>query len=99
MFLDCAAFGKTCEIIVQYAGTKGTQLAVSGRLKQDNWTDKDTGGKRSKICCVVERVTLIGSRRDSADQTPSSYSGEESQATHNGFDGSHATDPTGDVPF
>lgn len=99
MFLDCTAFGKTCEVIVQYAGTKGSQLAVSARLTQDNWTDKDTGGKRSKICCVVERITLIGSRRDSSDQTPSSYSGEEPQTSHNGFDGSGSADPTSDVPF
>ena len=105
MFMDCAAFGKTGEVIGQYAGSKGTQLAVTARLKQDNWTDKDTGKSRSKICCVVERVTLLGSKRDSADQSPSSqYTEESSQAgtvgaAANGFDGSREVDPNQKIPF
>lgn len=103
MFLDCTAFGKTSDIVSQYAGTKGTQLACAGRLKQDNWEDKTTGAKRSKICMIVERVTLLNNRRDEANQTPSSYDGEQSQAApvehHNGFDGSREAPADAAVPF
>jgi len=104
MFLSVACFGKTADIVSQYAGTKGTQLGVTGRLRQENWDDKTTGAKRSKISCVAERVTLIGGRRDSADQSPSHYAGDESQAgtvgsAANGFDGSREVGPSGDVPF
>ena len=104
MFLNVTAFGKTSEIVVQYAGTKGTQIGVTGRLRQENWEDKNGGGKRSKISCVAERVTLLGSKRDSADQSPpSGYDGEHSQAepsaSSNGYDGSQSSPPTDSVPF
>lgn len=103
MFLSVSCFGKTADIVSQYAGTKGTQIGVTGRLRQENWDDKTTGAKRSKISCVAERVTLIGGRKDSADQSPSHNAGDESQATAgsaaNGFDGSREVGPSGDVPF
>jgi single-strand DNA-binding protein len=104
MFLSVSCFGKTAEIVSQYAGTKGTQLGVTGRLRQENWDDKTTGAKRSKISCVAERVTLLGGRKDSADQSPSQYAGSDSQQptaeqAANGFDGSREADPTANVPF
>ena len=104
MYLSVSCFGKTAEIVSQYAGTKGTQLGVTGRLRQENWDDKTTGAKRSKISCVAERVTLIGGRKDSADQSPGQYAGDESQActvgnAANGFDGSREAGPTDAVPF
>ena len=106
MFLSVSCFGKTADIVSQYAGTKGTQIGVTGRLRQENWDDKTTGAKRSKISCVAERVTLIGGRKDSSDQSPSHYAGDEPQATvgnvgnaANGFDGSRETGPTDAVPF
>ena len=104
MYLSVSCFGKTADIVSQYAGTKGTQIGVTGRLRQENWDDKTTGAKRSKISCVAERVTLIGGRKDSADQSPSQYTEESSQAgtvgsAVNGFDGSREVDPTADIPF
>ena len=104
MYLSVSCFGKTADIVRQYAGTKGTQIGVTGRLRQENWDDKTTGAKRSKISCVAERVTLIGGRKDSSDQSPSQYTDESSQAgtvgsAANGFDGSRAVDPTADIPF
>jgi single-strand DNA-binding protein len=60
-FVDCAAFGRTAEIINQYC-TKGRPLFVEGRLKLDQWEDKNGGGKRSKLSVVVENVQLLGGR-------------------------------------
>ena len=73
-----------------------------GRLTRD--CDKTTGAKRSKISCVAERVTLIGGRKDSADQSPSQYTEESSQAgtvgsAVNGFDGSREVAMSDQVPF
>jgi single-strand DNA-binding protein len=42
---------------------KGTQVAVFGRLKQDQWQDKD-GNKRSKIKIVAEQLQLLGGKKD-----------------------------------
>ena len=58
-FVDCAAFGKQGEAINQYC-TKGKPLLVEGRLKFDQWEDKQGGGKRSKHSVVVENFTLLG---------------------------------------
>ena len=57
-FVDCSAFGKTGETINQYC-TKGKPLLIEGRLKLDQWEDKQGGGKRSRLTVVVENFTLL----------------------------------------
>ncbi len=59
-FIDCEAFAKTAELINQYM-RKGRPLYVEGRLKLDQWQDKE-GGKRSKLKVVVENFQFIDSR-------------------------------------
>jgi single-strand DNA-binding protein len=60
-FVDVAAFGKTGEVINQYF-TKGKPIFIEGRLKYDQWEDKQGGGKRSKLTVVVENFQFIGGR-------------------------------------
>lgn len=62
LFIDCAAFGKTGEIIAKYF-TKGKQILVEGRLKLDSWEDKQGGGKRNKITVVIESFQFAGGNR------------------------------------
>jgi single-strand DNA-binding protein len=62
-FLDCTAFGKQAEVIQRFC-TKGKPLFVEGRLKYDQWDDKNGGGKRSKISVVVENFQFLGSSRE-----------------------------------
>ncbi len=64
-FVDCAAFGKQAEVIGQYC-KKGKQLFVEGRLKYDQWDDKNGAGRRSKLSVVVENFQFLGNREDSA---------------------------------
>jgi single-strand DNA-binding protein len=60
-FVDIAAFGKTGELINQYF-TKGKPIFIEGRLKFDQWEDKQGGGKRSKLTVVAENFQFIGGR-------------------------------------
>jgi single-strand DNA-binding protein len=60
-FVDCAAFGKTADVINQYF-TKGKPIFIEGRLKYDSWEDKQGGGKRSRLTVVVENFQFIGGR-------------------------------------
>src|ERR1700729_1931486 len=60
-FVDVSAFGKTGELINQYF-TKGKPIFIEGRLKYDQWEDKQGGGKRSKLTVVVENFQFIGGR-------------------------------------
>lgn len=67
-FVDCAAFGRTAEVIGQHF-TKGKPIFVNGRLKLDQW-EKD-GEKRSKLSVVVEGFQFIDQREDGG--TASNY--------------------------
>jgi single-strand DNA-binding protein len=60
-FVDVTAFGKQAEVINQYC-QKGKGLFIEGRLKFDQWEDKQGGGKRSKLTVVVENFQFIGGR-------------------------------------
>src|SRR5947209_18489785 len=66
-FVDCSAFGKTGETINQYC-LKGKPLLVEGRLKLDQWEDKQGGGKRSRLTVVVETVSFVGGPSDGGGQ-------------------------------
>ncbi|MSQ95348.1 MAG: single-stranded DNA-binding protein [Gemmataceae bacterium] len=68
VFLDCEAFnrgetGKTADLIEQYL-RKGHQAFIEGHLKLDQWADKQTGDKRSKLKIVVENVQFLEPRKD-----------------------------------
>ncbi|NOZ22824.1 MAG: single-stranded DNA-binding protein, partial [Planctomycetes bacterium] len=52
-FVDLTAWGKPAEIINQYM-SKGRQMFVEGRLDLNQWEDRQTGQKRSKLSVVVE---------------------------------------------
>jgi len=59
-FVDCEAWGRTAEVIAQYL-TRGSPIFIEGRLKLDQWEDKNGGGKRSKHLIVVENFQFINS--------------------------------------
>jgi len=56
-FVDCEAWGNTAEIMAKYL-TKGRPVFIEGRLKLDQWQDKD-GNKHSKLRVVVESFQFI----------------------------------------
>ena|SRR5687767_13130842 len=60
-FVDITAFGKQAEVLNQYM-TKGKPLFIEGRLKYDQWEDKNGGGKRSKLTVVVDNFQFVGGR-------------------------------------
>ena len=62
-FVDVDAFGRQAETIGQYL-KKGRPVMVEGRLKLDQWDDKQTGQKRSKLGVVLENFQFLDSRGD-----------------------------------
>jgi single-strand DNA-binding protein len=68
LFVDCSAFGKLGELISQKF-TKGDPILIEGRLKLDQWDDKNGGGKRSKLSIVVENIDFVGTLKDQAQQS------------------------------
>ncbi len=57
-FVDCEAWGRTAEIMKQYL-SKGRPVFIEGRLKLDQWEDKE-GKKQSRLRVVVENFQFIG---------------------------------------
>lgn len=82
-FVDCTAWGKQAETINQYC-QKGKGIFVEGRLKLDQWEDKQGGGKRSRLTVVVENFQFIGGPREGGqggehEQRPARPAGNRSQ--------------------
>ncbi|MGE3312100.1 MAG: single-stranded DNA-binding protein [Limisphaerales bacterium] len=61
-FIDIDAWGKQAELIGQYL-KKGNPIFVEGRLKLDQWDDKTTGQKVSKLKVVMEGFQFVGGNR------------------------------------
>ena len=59
-------WGKTAEALSQYL-TKGKQILVEGKLQTRKWDDKE-GVTRYTTEIKSDRITLLGGRRDEADQ-------------------------------
>jgi single-strand DNA-binding protein len=59
-FIDIDVWGRQAEIAQQYL-SKGRPVFVEGRLKLDQWDDKQTGQKRSKLLVVADRIQFLGS--------------------------------------
>jgi single-strand DNA-binding protein len=69
-FFDCVKFGAS-QNIVGYL-TKGTPVAVEGRLTQRRWQDKESGQNRSKVEIIADTLKFYqrsgGQGRTSATQ-------------------------------
>ena len=56
-------WGKTAQVAADYV-KKGSLIGISGNLKMEYWNDRSPGVERSKPVVRVNRLDLLGSRRD-----------------------------------
>jgi single-strand DNA-binding protein len=70
-FVDVDAFGKQAETIGQYL-KKGRPILIEGRLRLDQWDDKQTGQKRSRLGVVLESFQFLdsGNRGEGGGDAP-----------------------------
>lgn len=71
-FIDVTLWGREAEIAGEYLA-KGRQVMIEGRLTLEQWDDKATGQKRSKLKVTGERVILAGGKGDSAPKADSDW--------------------------
>ena len=62
IYVDIEAWGKQGETIAKYC-TKGRPLFIEGRLRLDQWEDKNTKEKRSRMKVVLEGFQFLGDGR------------------------------------
>jgi len=67
-------WGKTAEVAANYV-RKGSMIGVKGALKFDTWSDRNTGAARSTPIIQVDKMDLLGSKRDT-DASQMNYSDE-----------------------
>lgn len=68
-FIDVTLWGRTAEIAGEYLA-KGRPCLIEGRLQLDQWEDRETGQKRSKLKVVGDTLQLLGSRSDGGGGGP-----------------------------
>ena len=97
-FVDCEAWGRTAEVMCQYLA-KGRPVLVEGRLKLDQWQDKD-GNNRSKLKVVIENFQFLGGRGEGGQggggQSNYASSGNSGSSSQGGGGGRPSDDP---IPF
>jgi len=57
-------WGKQAQVAADYV-KKGSLIGISGSFKLDSWKDRNTGEDRNKPVVRVDRLELLGSKRDS----------------------------------
>ena len=58
-YVDVTLWGRSAELAGQYL-SKGRSVFIEGRLQLDQWDDKATGQKRSRLRVVGENMQFIG---------------------------------------
>lgn len=68
-FFNCTSFGKQAEFVEKYL-KKGVKVVVTGRLQNNNYTNKD-GQKVYDVRIMVEEVEFAESKNASGDNSGS----------------------------
>lgn len=67
-FVDVTLWGRQAEVAGEYL-QKGKSVLIEGRLQLDQWEDKESGQKRSKLRVVCELMQMLGGKPD-GDRKP-----------------------------
>ena len=73
-FVDISCFGERAEYFTD-TGSKGKQVLIEGRLKQDTW--ESDGNKRSKHRIQIDSFVWTGNKPVAADPTKPTGDGED----------------------
>ena len=68
-------WGNTAKIAADYV-KKGSLIGIQGSLEIENWTDRATGSDRSRPVIKVDRLDLLGSKRDQQENSGPDYGSE-----------------------
>ncbi len=75
-YFDVVIFGARAEAIVQHL-SKGSGIAVEGRLDHQEWEAKDGSGKRQAVKIVANHTKFLGSKPKDADSADAPAPQEE----------------------
>ena len=98
-FINCVAWRKTAEFVHQHF-TKGSMIALSGRLQIRDWTDKD-GNKRQSAEVIPDSVYFAESRKRDGESnyTAPAENGRQAATQPVSVQYEDLEDAGGDLPF
>lgn len=82
-FFNCTAFGRQGEFVEKYL-KKGTKILLSGRIQNDNYTNRD-GQKVNAVQIIAEEIEFAESRGASGGQEPAESQSRASMPVNDGF--------------
>ncbi len=77
-------WGKQAQVAADYV-RKGSLLGITGSFKLDRWIDRSSGEERTKPVITVDRLDLLGGKRDAAgggggdEYSTSGYGGQSEE--------------------
>ena len=66
-FFNVSLWGKAAENLMPYL-TKGRQVVVRGSLRQERWSDPQTGQSRSAVSIMADELQLVGGQGGGGDK-------------------------------
>ncbi|MCX7818896.1 MAG: single-stranded DNA-binding protein [Kiritimatiellae bacterium] len=73
LFINVAVYGNRAAVVGKYL-RMGSPVLIEGRLRQEEWTDRE-GKRQSRISVVAENFEFLGGGRASADSVPADRGG------------------------
>jgi len=74
-------WGKQAQVAADYV-KKGSLIGITGSFKLDSWKDRNTGEDRNKPVVRVDRLELLGSKKDSENSNFQSNNSFNQQSTN-----------------
>ncbi|MBA3314376.1 MAG: single-stranded DNA-binding protein [Planctomycetota bacterium] len=96
-FVDVTLWGRQAEVAGEYL-SKGRSVFIEGRLQLDQWEDKTSGEKRSKLKVVGEAMQMVGGRNDGGGGGGDGGGGGQGQRTSRGPQGGGRRPASGGRP-
>lgn len=84
-FVDVTAWAQLAELIGKHI-TKGSTVFISGRLQTEQWEDKQTGQKRSKLTVVADNVQFLDKKEAGSKQVSPKHAPHNAQVKESNWD-------------
>jgi single-strand DNA-binding protein len=68
-FVECRAWGKLAEVLAKHFH-KGKPIFIEGRMRQEEWTDKETQKKRRKTLVVIDTFQFLNDGKGAGAGSP-----------------------------
>jgi len=67
-FISVTVWSRTAEVVTEHL-ERGRRVGVTGRLEQQQWTDKASGTNRERLVVVADSIEFLDAPRRTTDQT------------------------------